>query len=52
MSARGPALWYSLLLIGWVAIVGNTFDVGENYRFRLLVEPVWIALGASLARRA
>jgi hypothetical protein len=53
LSARnGPALWYSLLLIGWVAIVGNTFDVGENYRFRFVVEPVWIALAASLARRA
>jgi len=53
LSARnGPALWYSLLLIGWVAIVGNTFDVGENYRFRFLVEPVWLALAASLARRA
>jgi len=51
-ARNGPVLWYSLLLIGWVAIVGNTFDVGENYRFRFLVEPVWLALAASLARRA
>ena len=37
---------------GWVAMVGNTFDVGENYRFRYLVDPIWAALAAALARRA
>ncbi len=37
---------------GWVAMVGNTFDVGENYRFRYLVDPIWVALAAALARRA
>jgi hypothetical protein len=50
--ARGPAMWYSLLLVGWVAMVGNTFEVGENYRFRYLVDPIWVALAAALARRA
>ncbi len=37
---------------GWVAMVGNTFDVGENYRFRYLVDPIRVALAAALARRA
>jgi len=52
MRARGPEVWYSLLLVAWVAVMGNTFDVGENYRFRFMVDPIWFALAAALARRA
>jgi hypothetical protein len=47
LRAPGPGLWYAVVLIACVACLGNTFDVGENYRFRFLVAPLWAAVAAA-----
>jgi hypothetical protein len=48
--ARGAAMWYPVALIACVACLSNAFDVGENYRFRFLVAPLWLSLAASAWR--
>jgi hypothetical protein len=48
--AHGRALWYPVALIACVACLANTFDVGENYRFRFLVAPLWAAVAAAAWR--
>ncbi len=40
------AVAFSLLTILYVGIVGNLAEVGENYRFRLAVDPLALALAA------
>lgn len=50
-SARDRRTWYALALILGVALIGNCFEVGENYRFRLLIAPLCLALGAAARRR-
>jgi len=50
LRAPGRALWYAVALIACVACLGNTFDVGENYRFRFLVAPLWAAVAAAAWR--
>jgi hypothetical protein len=37
---------FALLTIAYVGVVGNLAEVGENYRFRFVVEPLAIALVA------
>ena len=50
LRAPSPGLWYAVVLIACVACLGNTFDVGENYRFRFLVAPLWAAVAAAAWR--
>jgi hypothetical protein len=50
VRAPSPGLWYAVVLIACVACLGNTFDVGENYRFRFLVAPLWAAVAAAAWR--
>jgi hypothetical protein len=41
------AVAFSLLTILYVGIVGNLAEVGENYRFRLAIDPLALALAAA-----
>ncbi len=41
---------FSLLAIIYVGIVGNLAEVGENYRFRLAIDPLALALAAAGVR--
>lgn len=37
--------------VGWVVLVSTALEVGENYRFRFLVEPLgWVALAVVVER--
>ncbi len=41
---------FSVITIGWVFCVGNLLELGENFRFRFVVEPfAFVLLGALLA---
>jgi hypothetical protein len=40
------AVAYALLTIFYVGVVGNLAEVGENYRFRFVVDPLAVALVA------
>jgi hypothetical protein len=51
VAARDRRSLLSLALVLWVALVGNAIEVGENYRFRLLVAPLCLALSAAALRR-
>jgi len=53
LSLRERRMWYALALVASIAILGNTFELGENYRFRFLAGPLWSALAAAaFTRRA
>ena len=42
-NKSGIALLYILITILYVSVAGNLFDVGENNRFRFLIEPfTWV----------
>lgn len=32
------------MTVGWVALVGNSLDVGENNRFRFATDPLSLSL--------
>jgi hypothetical protein len=52
LSLRDRRAWYALSLIGCVALLGNTLELGENYRFRFLAGPLLSALaGTALSRK-
>jgi hypothetical protein len=42
---------YLCFNIAWVAVVGNSLEVGENNRFRFLTDPLSLALLALIAER-
>ncbi len=44
--ARAMVLLYCVLTIAFVAIVGNSLELGENHRFRFLTEPLTYCLVA------
>jgi hypothetical protein len=44
------AVAFSLLTVLYVGIVGNLAEVGENYRFRLAIDPLALALAAAGVR--
>jgi hypothetical protein len=52
---RDPALaatmLFAALTVVWVALVGNLVEIGENNRFRVLIEPLVFALVAAGASR-
>lgn len=52
---RAPAnatVLFALLAIVWVALLANLLELGENNRFRLLVEPLfWVVVVAEVDRR-
>ncbi|MDP6460197.1 MAG: hypothetical protein QGH59_00355, partial [Gemmatimonadota bacterium] len=37
-------LLFALGTVAYIAAVGNSLDVGENYRFRFLGEPLFVVL--------
>jgi hypothetical protein len=41
---------FSTLALAYLAIVGNLAEVGENYRFRLVVQPLALVLAAGGVR--
>lgn len=43
-SPRGATVAFMLASVVYVAVVGNGFDIGENNRFGLLVQPFVVAL--------
>ncbi len=43
-SADGLTLAYLLFVIFWVALVGNSLEMGENHRFRYEVDPFLVVL--------
>jgi hypothetical protein len=50
--ATGAALLFAVFTITWVALVGNSLEVGENQRFRFLSEPLTWVLAALMIDRA
>jgi hypothetical protein len=50
--ATGAALLFAVFTIAWVALVGNSLEVGENQRFRFLSEPLTWVLVALMIERA
>jgi hypothetical protein len=53
-KAQGALALYVAFVVLYMAIAGNALEVGENHRFRFMVEPLcWIALAhlASEARK-
>lgn len=39
------------LIVGYVTVVGNSLEIGENNRFRFMIDPLFVALaGVSLER--
>lgn len=50
-SGVRPLVLYLCFNIAWVALVGNTLEVGENNRFRFVTDPLSIALFAVLLQR-
>lgn len=40
------------MVVVWTLVIGNTFEIGENMRFRWLVEPMAVASAAVVAQRA
>jgi hypothetical protein len=46
-----PLVLYLCFNIAWVALVGNSLEVGENNRFRFVTDPLSVALLAMLAER-
>ena len=50
--ATGAALLFCVFTITWVAVVGNSLEVGENQRFRFLSEPLMWVLAALVIDRA
>jgi hypothetical protein len=50
-DAATVAMAFAALTILYVAVVGNLAEVGENFRFRLLLDPLAIALVAVAAQR-
>jgi hypothetical protein len=51
-SGAGVAAAVAVLTILYVAVVGNTAEVGENFRFRLVLDPLVLALAAAASARA
>ena len=37
-------LLFCALALAYVAVIGNSIELGENNRFRLMVEPVGVAI--------
>lgn len=46
--ALGATLWFVAFTIVYVALVGNALELGENNRFRFMIEPLIFALIAWL----
>jgi hypothetical protein len=46
--ANGITLLIIIVTILWVALVGNLLDIGENYRFRFMIDPFHYLLLALL----
>lgn len=44
-------LWVIAWTVLWVAVVGNTMEYGENYRFRAYVDPLLLAVLAAAVGR-
>lgn len=38
--------------VAWVAVIGSLFEMGENNRFRVAVNPCWVLLAGILLQRA
>jgi hypothetical protein len=49
--ADGVTLLIIIVTILWVALVGNALDIGENYRFRFMIDPFHYLLLALLLTR-
>lgn len=50
-SRLRPLALFLCFTIAWVALVGNSLEVGENNRFRFVTDPLSIALFAVLVQR-
>ena len=51
LALRQPRMWVPVALVASIAVLANTFELGENYRSHYLVGPLWSALAAAVFRR-
>jgi len=50
-SAEDPAMLFVFMLVAYTILISSTMELGENVRFKFMIEPVFLMLLAVVAHR-